>query len=103
MRLFSSARAQPRAEVIRSSFPRRRTHMPGLGRIGLIVSAFVLAAGSAATLHTAASPLRPGPSRSTSHQADQEAARRDKPSSGQNIFRFDTFNDEQLWTSVLRM
>jgi hypothetical protein len=77
--------------------------MPGSVRIALIGWAFVLAADSAATLHTAASPPLQGPALSVSHQADQEAARRAKPISGQNIFRFDTFNDEQLWTNVLRM
>src|SRR4029453_14568400 len=28
---------------------------------------------------------------------------KDRPDDGQTIFRFDTFGDEQLWTSVLRM
>jgi hypothetical protein len=77
--------------------------MPGSVRIALIGWAFVLAADSAATLPMAASPPLQGPALSVSHQADQEAARRAKPISGQNIFRFDTFNDEQLWTNVLRM
>lgn len=77
--------------------------MPGSVRIALIGWAFVLAAASAATLHTAASPLPQGPALSVSHQTDQEAARSAKLISGQNIFRFDTFNDEQLWTNVLRM
>jgi mono/diheme cytochrome c family protein len=31
------------------------------------------------------------------------SAQRGQPASGQAIFRFDTFGDEQLWTDVLRM
>jgi mono/diheme cytochrome c family protein len=77
--------------------------MPRSMRIALIGGAFMLAAGSAATLRTAASPLPQGPAFSVSHQADQGAASRAKPISGQTIFRFDTFDDEQLWTNVLRM
>lgn len=77
--------------------------MPGSVRIALIGWAFVLAAVSFATLHTAASPLPQGPALSVSHQTDQEAAPVAEPVSGQNIFRFDTFNDEQLWTNELRM
>jgi mono/diheme cytochrome c family protein len=77
--------------------------MPGAVRIALFGAAFVLAGASAATLRTAASPVVPGPSPSTSRQADQDAARRARPTSGQTIFRFDTFDDEQLWTNVLRM
>jgi mono/diheme cytochrome c family protein len=77
--------------------------MPGSVRIALIGGAFVLAASSAATLGTAASPLVQGPAHSLSQRADQAAALHAKPISGQNIFRFDTFNDEQLWTTVLRM
>ena len=65
--------------------------------------AFILAAGSAATLRTAASPLPQRPSLSVSHQTDQVAVSRAKQSSGQTIFRFDTCGDEQLWTNVLRM
>ena len=76
--------------------------MPRSVRIALIGGAFVLAASSAATLRTAASPLQ-GPAFSVSHQAEQDAARRVRPDSGQTIFRFDTFDDEQLWTNVLRM
>jgi hypothetical protein len=72
-------------------------------RTVLIGGAFVLAASSAATLRTAAFPLLQGPALSVSHQADQDAARRAKPIAGQTIFRFDTFDDEQLWTNVLRM
>ena len=68
----------------------------------LVSGALVLAAGSAATLRTAASPLQ-GSLLSISHQAGQDGASRGKPVSGQTIFRFDTFNDEQLWTNVLRM
>jgi hypothetical protein len=77
--------------------------MSGAVRIALVGGACVLAASSAATLRTAASPLLQGPALSMTHQADQEAARRAKPISGQNTFRFDTFDDEQLWTNVLRM
>src|ERR671923_1575266 len=32
-----------------------------------------------------------------------EEARDDRRREGQNIFRYDTFGDEQLWTDVLRM
>jgi mono/diheme cytochrome c family protein len=77
--------------------------MPGSVRIALIGGAFVLSASSAATLRSAASPPLQGPALSISHQADQDTARRARPISGQNIFRFDTFDDEQLWTNVLRM
>jgi hypothetical protein len=77
--------------------------MPRSMRIALIGGAFMLAAGSAATLRTTASPLPQAPAFSVSHQADQGAASRAKPISGQTIFRFDTFDDEQLWTNVLRM
>jgi hypothetical protein len=77
--------------------------MPRSIRSVLIGGAVILAAGSAATLRTAASPHRPGPALSVSHQTDQTAVSRPKPSSGQAIFRFDTFGDEQLWTKVLRM
>jgi len=63
--------------------------MPGSVRIALFGWALVLAATSAATLRPA--------------EADQDAARRARPISGQAIFRFDTFDDEQLWTNVLRM
>jgi RoxA-like, cytochrome c-like len=77
--------------------------MPGSVRIALVGGAFVLAASSAATLRTAASPLPQGPALSVSHQADQVAVSGPKQSSGQTIFRFDTFGDEQLWTNVLRM
>jgi hypothetical protein len=77
--------------------------MPRSVRIALIGGAFVLAAGSAATLRTAASPLPQGPALSVNRQTDQLAVRRPKQSSGQAIFRFDTFGDEQLWTNVLRM
>jgi mono/diheme cytochrome c family protein len=76
--------------------------MPRSVRIALIGGAFVLAAGSAATLRTAASPLLERPALSGSHDPDQGAASA-KPMSGQAIFRFDTFGDEQLWTNVLRM
>ena len=76
--------------------------MSGSVRIALVSGALVLAAGSAATLRTAASPLQ-GSLLSISHQAGQDGASRGKPVSGQTIFRFDTFNDEQLWTNVLRM
>jgi mono/diheme cytochrome c family protein len=41
----------------------------------------------------------PGTDGDRPHQVDGERTRRD----GQAIFRFDTFGDEQLWTSVLRM
>jgi hypothetical protein len=75
--------------------------MPGSVRVALIAGALVLA-GSAATLRTTASPLQ-GPALSRSHKADQDAASRAKPISARNIFRFDTFDDEQLWTNVLRM
>ena len=40
---------------------------------------------------------------SVSQQPGPDAARRPRPDSGQTIFRFDTFGDEQLWTNVLRM
>jgi hypothetical protein len=33
----------------------------------------------------------------------QPAAARTTPGDGQQIFRFDTFGDEQLWTDVLQM
>src|SRR5687767_13724360 len=81
----------------------RRSHMAHSVRIAISGAAFILAAASAATLRTAASPLSQGPALSVSHQTDQVAVNRAKPSSGQAIFRFDTFGDEQLWTNVLRM
>jgi hypothetical protein len=65
--------------------------MPRSIRSVLIGGAVILAAGSAATLRTGASPHRPGPALSVSHQTDQTAVSRPKPSSGQTIFRFDTF------------
>jgi hypothetical protein len=71
-------------------------------RTAVIGGVFVLAAGSAATLRTAASPLPQGPALSASYQAGQGAVSRDA-NPGQTIFRFDTFDDEQLWTNVLRM
>ena len=77
--------------------------MPRLVRIALISGAVMFAAASAATLRTAASPLPQGLALSGSHQAGQGAATRAKAVSGQTIFRFDTFGDEQLWTNVLRM
>ena len=72
--------------------------MPRSVSIALVGGAFILAAGSAATLRTAASPLPQGPGLSVGHRADQAAVTRAKQSSGQTIFRFDTFDDEQLWT-----
>jgi hypothetical protein len=77
--------------------------MPHSVRTALIGGAFVLAAGFAATLRTAAFPLPQGPALFVSHPADQDVAGRAKPNTGQTIFRFDTFGDEQLWTNVLRM
>ena len=77
--------------------------MPRSVRNAVIGGAFVLAAGSAATLHTAAFLPPQDPALSVSHQRDQDAARRATPHAGQTIFRFDTFGDEQLWTHVLRM
>jgi mono/diheme cytochrome c family protein len=50
----------------------------------------------------AASPRPEKPVLSVSRQ-EAAAARPAKPSAGQTIFRFDTFDDEQLWTNVLRM
>src|SRR6478736_4414300 len=41
----------------------------------------------------------PGTDGDRPHQVDGERTRR----AGQGIFRFDTFGDEQLWASVLRM
>ena len=64
--------------------------MPGLTRIAVVRAALVLALLQELPL-------------SISLQADQADAGRGKPVSGQTIFRFDTFNDEQLWTNVLRM
>lgn len=77
--------------------------MPRSVRIAVIGGAFILAAGSAATLRTAASPLAHGPRLAVSRQAGQVALSSAKQNSGQTIFRFDTFDDEQLWTNVLRM
>src|SRR5688500_19932071 len=77
--------------------------MPGSVRTALVGGALVLALGSAATLRTSASPLLQGSPLSITHQAEQDGTSRGKPVSGQTIFRFDTFNDEQLWTNVLRM
>src|SRR5215218_2621447 len=58
-------------------------------RIALVGAVFVFAAAFTITGRTAAQPARvAGP-----------ASR----SSGQDIFRFDTFGDEQLWTNVLRI
>src|SRR5207244_9316756 len=54
----------------------------------LLAMAFVIS-GFAQTAHQ-----QPNPSTS-----ERDAHRRE----GQNIFRFDTFGDEQLWTNVLRM
>src|SRR5881628_1580173 len=54
----------------------------------LLAMAFVIS-GFAQTAHQ-----QPNPSTS-----ERDAHRRE----GQNIFRFDTFGDEQLWTDVLRM
>src|SRR4051812_1984048 len=42
---------------------------------------------------------RPGIAADRNHQVD----RRGKNQDGQAIFRYDTFGDEQLWTTVLRM
>ena len=47
--------------------------------------------------------LLQGAALSLSYQPDQDAARRAKPNTGQSIFRFDTFGDEQLWTNVLKL
>lgn len=55
--------------------------MLGSVRMALVGTAFVLATVS----------------------ANQDSASRAKATSGQTIFRFDTFGDEQLWTDVLRM
>jgi len=77
--------------------------MPRSMRIALIGGVFVLSASAAATLRTADSPPLQGPAFSVSHPADRDAARGAQPISGQTIFRFDTFDDEQLWTNVLRM
>jgi mono/diheme cytochrome c family protein len=41
--------------------------------------------------------------RDTEGDRDQQEDRRIKNQDGQAIFRYDTFGDEQLWTSVLRM
>ena len=77
--------------------------MPRLMGMALIGGALILLAGSAATRGTSASALTQEPSLSVSHQTDQVAGTRARQSSGQTIFRFDTFGDEQLWTNVLRM
>jgi mono/diheme cytochrome c family protein len=77
--------------------------MPRSVRFALFGWGFVLAASTAATLRTAATPLPKDPARSVNHSAEKDAARRAKPISGQTIFRFDTFDDEQLWTNALRM
>jgi mono/diheme cytochrome c family protein len=77
--------------------------MPRSLNIAVIGGIFVLAAGSAATLRTAASPLPQGPELSVSHETDEVAVSRFKRRIGRTIFRFDTFGDEQLWTNVLRM
>jgi hypothetical protein len=73
------------------------THPGRLALIGgalIFAATFVNAVWSASPTNTIASAL--------TRQPNQPAA---KPviGSGQSIFRFDTFGDEQLWTNVLRM
>ena len=69
--------------------------------IGLASSVFVLVltfvitgSGQAPVAHE-----RPGTTSDQNHQEDW----RGKDQDGQAIFRYDTFGDEQLWTTVLRM
>ena len=70
------------------------------GRLALIGGALIFA-GAFGNAVRSASPTTTIDSALTG-QPNQPAA---KPVTGsaQNIFRFDTFGDEQLWTSVLRM
>ena len=69
--------------------------------IGLASSVFVLVltfvisgSGQAPVAHE-----RPGTTSDPNHQEDWRGTDQD----GQAIFRYDTFGDEQLWTTVLRM
>ena len=57
----------------------------------------------ALSLMVAAVVLVQGALLSVRRQPQKDAARRARPDTGQTIFRFDTFGDEQLWTNVLRM
>jgi len=60
--------------------------------IGVASTIFVLAIGFAVSQTTI-----------SSHQLDRAAGHPRNAHDGREIFRFDTFGDEQLWTDVLRM
>jgi hypothetical protein len=77
--------------------------MPRSLSVQVVTAAFVLIASATVALHPAASQLHREPALSASHQPEQHLVRRTQPVGGQSVFRFDTFNDEQLWTNVLRM
>jgi hypothetical protein len=77
--------------------------MPRSLSVQVVTAAFVLIASATVALHPAASQLHREHALSASHQPEQHLVRRTQPVGGQSVFRFDTFNDEQLWTNVLRM
>ena len=79
--------------------------MPRSVRMALAGGVLVFAGAFAASLQTTASALLP-PDASLSPASVQSVTtttRREKPVDGLGTFRFDTFEDEQLWTKVLRM
>jgi mono/diheme cytochrome c family protein len=63
--------------------------------------------GAAATIYGLAMAIGLSQGTATSQEisgaARLQAERTARPDDGQKIFRFDTFGDEQLWTTVLRM
>ena len=72
------------------------------GRLALIGGALIFA-GAFGNAVWSASPTNTNASAPLTPQSNQRAAKPVNPQSGQDIFRFDTFGDEQLWTRVLRM
>lgn len=75
--------------------------MPRSVRIAVGVGTLVFGAVFVVAVRTAASP--PAVLSPLTGQADRSAQGRSRLADGQDIFRFHTFGDEQLWTDQLQM